>query len=165
MSCPYTMQPFVVVIVTMVGRSSASDTLRRMSSWWSQCPWGKPRPYGGSVVTVYHSTGGGSHCYRVAGRRAPVTAREVRAAAGTSALGVGGGPYGGLRIAPSSVTAFSGRATSCPRCGNRFSLPLVAKSGPLPCHSLASSAIPQGYWLHKPLVPRGVSLALAALRL
>ena len=50
-------------------------------------------PYGGSVVTVYHSTGGGSHCYRVAGRRASVTAREVRAAAGTSALGVGGGPY------------------------------------------------------------------------
>ena len=30
-----------------------------------------------------------------AGRRAPVTAREVRAAAGTSALGVGVGPYGG----------------------------------------------------------------------
>ncbi len=29
-----------------------------------------------------------------AGRQAPVTAREVRAAAGTSALGVGGGPYG-----------------------------------------------------------------------
>ena len=27
------------------GRSRASDTLRRMSSWWSQCPWGKPRPY------------------------------------------------------------------------------------------------------------------------
>ena len=27
-------------------------------------------------------------------RRAPVTAREVRAAAGTSALGVGVGPYG-----------------------------------------------------------------------
>ena len=22
-----------------------------MSSWWSQCPWGKPRPYGRFVVT------------------------------------------------------------------------------------------------------------------
>ena len=30
-----------------------------------------------------------------AGRRAPVTAREVQAAAGTSTLGVGVGPYGG----------------------------------------------------------------------
>ena len=45
----------------------------------------------------------------------------------------------GCVVAPSSVTAL-GRATSCPRCGNRFSLPLVAKSGPLPCHSLAFSA-------------------------
>ena len=24
------------------GTRSASDTLRRMSSWWSQCPWGSP---------------------------------------------------------------------------------------------------------------------------
>ena len=32
--------------MTRKGRSSASDTLRRMSSRWSQCPWGKPRPYG-----------------------------------------------------------------------------------------------------------------------
>ena len=37
------------------------------------------------------------------------------------------------------------------------------KIGPLPCGGHASSAIPQGHWLHKPLVPRGVSLALAAL--
>ena len=29
------------------GRSSASDTPRSMSGLWSQCPWGKPRPYGG----------------------------------------------------------------------------------------------------------------------
>ena len=34
-----------VPVIAGFGRSSASDTLRRMSSWWSQCPWGKPRPY------------------------------------------------------------------------------------------------------------------------
>ena len=39
----------------------------------------------------------------------------------------------------------------------------AVKIGPLPCGGHASSAIPQGHWLHKPLVPRGVSLALAAL--
>ena len=37
------------------------------------------------------------------------------------------------------------------------------KIGPLPCGGHASSAIPQGHWLHNPLVPRGVSLAPAAL--
>ena len=42
-----TIQPGVAEAHGGVGRSRASDTLRRMSSWWSQCPWGKPRPYGG----------------------------------------------------------------------------------------------------------------------
>ena len=36
------------------------------------------------------------------GPPAPVTAREVRAAAGTSALGVGGGPYGENRYSPAA---------------------------------------------------------------
>ena len=61
-SCPYTMQPFVVVIVTMVGRSSAPP-LRRLRIAPSSVtafsgratfpPWGKAgadrgvRPYGG----------------------------------------------------------------------------------------------------------------------
>ena len=40
----------------------------------------------------------------------------------------------------------------------------AVKIGPLLCGGHASSAIPQGHWLHKPLVPRGVSLAPAALR-
>ena len=48
------------------------------------------------VVTGCHSPGLGDNRYRVSGRRAPVTAREVRAAAGTSALGVAVGPYGGI---------------------------------------------------------------------
>ena len=38
------------------GADSASDTPRRMSGWWSQCPWGKPA-LRRIVVTVYHSTG------------------------------------------------------------------------------------------------------------
>ncbi len=95
--------------------------IRRRRRFGHSPPWGKA---GRLVVSVCHSTGGGTHCYRVAGRRAPVTAREARAAGGASAPGVGGGPYEGLRIAPSSVTAFSGRATSCPRCGIRFPGPL-----------------------------------------
>ena len=47
---------------------------------------------------------------------------------------------------------------------SRFSLPLVVKTGTLPRNQLASSAIPQGHLLRHPLVPRGASLALAALR-
>ncbi len=42
---PCAIQLALPAAVTGFGRSSASDTLRRMSSWWSQCPWGKPRPY------------------------------------------------------------------------------------------------------------------------
>ena len=84
--------------------------------------------------TVCHLTGVGDNCDLGAARRAPVTAREVRAAAGTSALGVVVAPYGGVRvfgewvgIAPSSVTAW-GRDTSCPRCGIRFPGPLGHKN-------------------------------------
>ena len=149
------------------GPPSASDTPRRMSGWWSQCPWGRRRPLrrnhngigflcrgasgrarcadgiemaplaaagripGGNqdigyrkkqTATVF-SVGRDHWARRIqggdvmngavgcvwllfaiqppwavivtwaTGRRAPVTAREERAAAGTSALGVVVGPY------------------------------------------------------------------------
>ena len=55
---------------------------------------------------------------RGAGHRAPVTAREVRAAAGTSALGVGGGPYGENAGGGSSVGALH-EAPGCAAAGLR----------------------------------------------
>ena len=49
------------------------------------------------IAALFHSSGPFDKRYRASGRRAPVTAREVRAAAGTSALGAGVGPYGVCR--------------------------------------------------------------------
>ena len=63
---------------------------------------------------------------------------------------------GGLRIA--TPLRFAHRRPS------RFPLPLVATSGGHPRFRLASSAIPQGHLLRHLLVPRGASLAPAALR-
>ena len=57
-SCPYTMQPFVVVIVTMVGRSRAPP-LRTVAN------------------TVLHSSGFGGGRYPLAGHIAPATHREA----------------------------------------------------------------------------------------
>ena len=77
-------------------------------------------------------------------RRAPVTAREVRAAAGTSALGVGGGPY--EKTAPFSIVAGLRALREAPL---RYSCPFLRRAG-----------LPQGHRLHNSLILRGVSLAL-----
>ena len=55
---PVAMQPGLTGVAGRLGRSSASDTPRSMSGLWSQCPWGKPRPYGGAMPFDVLSAGG-----------------------------------------------------------------------------------------------------------
>ena len=84
-------------------------------------PSNRRRVWGGDGGVVYvsacHSPAIGGDCYRVTARRAPVMAREVRAAAGTSALGVGG-PYGENAGGGSSVGALHD-APDCAAAGLR----------------------------------------------
>ena len=64
--------------------------------------WGGPA---GGDDDGCHLAGVGGNCNLGTARRAPVTAREVRAAAGTSALGVVVAPYGGNRGHPRLTVA------------------------------------------------------------
>ena len=135
------------------------------------------------IVAVCHSTGLGGAWVRAAEGGGPYGGLSLPCAV-QPAWVVGGDGIGGTHrsrptedfvagcrlcgvtgcvVAPSSVTAF-GRATSCPRCGNRFSLPLVAKSGPLPCHSLASSATGGASAVGPPWGKAGRVVVLAKIR-
>ena len=109
---PFTIQPRQAIIVAGVGRSRAPPIR-----------WGRGRVAfiraGGHRPLIRH---GLWPCHLPprgkAGRRGPVTAREVRAAAGTSALGVGVGPYGGM--GPGAIYsggAFGGTHRSRPTDG------------------------------------------------
>ena len=57
---PFSIYPPLAVSVTWVGGThSASDTPRRMSGMWSQCPWGSPALRRGVVALLYLSNLGG----------------------------------------------------------------------------------------------------------
>ena len=156
------------------GRSRASDTPRSMSGLWSQCPWGKPRPYERFVVAVYHSSGVGGYCYRVAGRLAPVTARKVRADAGTSALGVGGGPYGGVVAACHSTGGREDEAEQWDGIGRSRAPPLRIESVPVRNQRAvyhirhrvrrAGSSRPTKTCGHRPLIPPSVRTGVPSPR-
>ena len=62
---PFTVHPALAVGgAGQAGADSASDTPRRMSGWWSQCPWGKSSAptQGLPMPGAIHPGGGGGRC-------------------------------------------------------------------------------------------------------
>ena len=117
------------------------------------------------------------------GPPAPVTAREVRAAAGTSALGVGGGPYGGshdhsqptvpflnssrgqrrdTQVPPyeGNVTPFVGRHLCVPPCRVSILINVFMVAGGTVYFVGADDSVrpPAGCYTRRHLAPPGMSV-------
>ena len=69
---PFTVHPALAVGgAGQAGADSASDTPRRMSGWWSQCPWGKSSAPTERIGSFLTPTGGFGYCRRVSGGAEP----------------------------------------------------------------------------------------------